>query len=311
MDRLRSMEVFVAVVDTGTFSAAAQILNLSGVMVGKTIQQLEDHLRARLLNRSTRRQNLTDAGAAFYKAARAILDQVKIAEDTIENMQATPQGRLRVSAPDTLGSAVIAPLLASYSLAHPNLHVELVLNNERVNLIEEGFDLAVRIGPLADSHLVARPLKPYEMVICASPEYLERAGVPRKVAELEEHHCLGHLAFKVRHVWYVGDTEYAWPQKTTLSTNDGHALRAAAIAGAGVIIQPEVLLAEDIARGRLVRILDSYLPTPRPINLVYLRDSKPRRKLMSLVHWILRELAPQPGAIGDPRHHMHGATHPV
>jgi DNA-binding transcriptional LysR family regulator len=137
------MEVFVAVVDTGTFSAAAQSLNLSGVMVGKTIQQLEDHLKARLLNRSTRRQNLTEAGIAFYKAARAILDQVKIAEDTIENMLATPQGRLRVSAPDTLGSAAIAPLLAAYSFEHPNVHVELVLSNERVNLIEEGFDLAV------------------------------------------------------------------------------------------------------------------------------------------------------------------------
>lgn len=291
MDRLRSMEVFVAVVDTGTFSAAAQSLNLSGVMVGKTIQQLEDHLKARLLNRSTRRQNLTDAGTAFYKAARTILDEVKIAEDTIENMQATPQGRLRVSAPDTLGSAAIAPLLAAYSVEHPNVHVELVLSNERVNLIEDGFELAVRIGPLADSHLVARPLKPYQMVICASPTYLARAGVPRTMAELEEHNCLGHLAFKVRHAWRVGDTEYAWPQKTTLSTNDGHALRAAAIAGAGLIIQPEVLLAEDIATGRLVRILDPYLPAPRPVNLVYLRDSKPRRKLMSLVHRILQELS--------------------
>jgi DNA-binding transcriptional LysR family regulator len=292
MDRLRSMEVFVAVVDMGTFSAAAQSLNLSGVMVGKTIQQLEDHLKTRLLNRSTRRRNLTDAGTAFYKAARAILDQVKIAEDTIENMQATPQGLLRVSAPDTLGSTAIAPLLASYSLEHPNVHVELMLSNERVNLIEERFDLAVRIGPLADTHLVARPLKPYQMVICASPAYLARTSVPRTISDLENHHCLGHPAFRVRNAWRIGEEEYVWPQKTTLTTNNGHALRAAAIAGAGVIIQPEVLLENDIERGELVRILDPYLPPPRPVNLVYLRDPKPRRKLMSLVQWILRDLGP-------------------
>jgi DNA-binding transcriptional LysR family regulator len=130
------------------------------------------------------------------------------------------------------------------------------------------------------------------MVICASPAYLERAGVPRTMAMLEKHNCLGHLAFRVRHAWRVGETDYAWPQKTTLSTNDGHALRAAAIAGAGVIIQPEVLLAEDIAQGRLVRILDQYLPEPRLVNLVYLRDSKPRRKLMSLVDWLLVGLGP-------------------
>jgi DNA-binding transcriptional LysR family regulator len=305
------MEVFVAVVDMGTFSAAAQSLNLSAVMVGKTVHQLEDHLKARLLNRTTRRQNLTDAGTAFYKAARDILAQVKVAEDSIENMQATPQGLLRVSAPDTLGSAAIAPLLASYSLQHPGVHVELVLSNERVNLIEERFDLAVRIGPLADTHLVARPLKPYQMVICASPEYLARTGVPLTMGDLDSHHCLGHLAFGVRNAWHVGEVEYVWPQKTTLTTNDGHALRAAAIAGAGVIIQPEVLLANDIQRGLLVRILDPYLPPPRPVNLVYLRDSKPRRKLMSLVQWILRDHALQRVAIADSTHGIHDASSPV
>lgn len=262
MDRLRSMEVFVAVVEAGNFSAAAENLHVSSVMVGKHVRRLEEYLNTRLLNRSTRRQSLTETGAAFYKATQDILEQIRQAEDIIQTRQATPSGLLRVSAPSTLGSAAIAPLVASYSSEHPDVHVELVLNNERVDLIDDRFDLAVRIGPLADSQLIARPLKPYQMIICASPEYLNRAGGPRTISELERHRCLAHLAFGGQHRWRVGETEYAWPLIASLMTNDGNALRSAALSGAGFILQPELLLADDIREGRLVRVLDTFLPQP-------------------------------------------------
>src|ERR1700688_2914848 len=157
MDKLRCMEAFVAVVETGNFSAAADKLDVSSVMVGKHIRQLEELLGARLLQRSTRRQSLTEAGAAFYESARTVLEQVRVAEHSIETMQATPRGLLRMS----------APLISVYLRQHTEVKVELVLSNTRVDLIEEGFDMAIRIGALADSELVARPLRPYRMIFFA------------------------------------------------------------------------------------------------------------------------------------------------
>ncbi|MDB5785324.1 LysR substrate-binding domain-containing protein [Caballeronia mineralivorans] len=291
MDKLRCMEAFVAVVETGNFSAAADKLDVSSVMVGKHIRQLEELLGARLLQRSTRRQSLTEAGAAFYESARTVLEQVRVAEHSIETMQATPRGLLRVSAPVTLGACAVAPLISGYLRQHAEVKVELVLSNTRVDLIEEGFDMAIRIGALAASELVARPLRPYRMIICAAPAYLERAGVPRTSADLANHQCLAHLVWNGRTAWQLEDKpEYAWPRETRFASNDGQALRAAAVNGAGLILQPEVLLADDLAAGRLVPLLQSHVPVARPVNLVYFRDRRPRRKLMSLVEYLLERM---------------------
>ncbi|VVD77503.1 LysR substrate-binding domain-containing protein [Pandoraea commovens] len=287
MDRIRDIEAFVAVVETGTFSAAADRLGVSSVMIGKHIAALETKLNARLLNRTTRKQNLTDAGTTFLQHAREILRQAALAQQSIERFQTLPQGRIRVSAPHTLGATVIAPLLARYSREHRGVHVELVLNNERVDLIEDRFDLAVRIGPLADSRLIARPIQPYQMVICGSPEYLRQSGVPRTLVDLATHRCLGHLALRSRFRWHVDGEEIMWPDTATFTSNDGHALRSAALEGAGLLLQPEVLVAQDIAQGRLVQVLGDVLPPPRPAHLVYLEDGGPRPKLTGLVNLIL------------------------
>src|ERR1700692_378951 len=292
MDKLRCMEAFVAVVETGNFSAAADKLDVSSVMVGKHIRQLEELLGARLLQRSTRRQSLTEAGAAFYESARTVLEQVRVAEHSIETMQATPRGLLRMSAPVTLGACAVAPLISGYLRQHTEVKVELVLSNTRVDLIEEGFDMAIRIGALADSELVARPLRPYRMIICAAPAYLERAGVPRTSADLANHQCLAHLVWNGRTTWQLEDKpEYAWPAETRFASNDGQALRAAAVNGAGLILQPEVLLADDLASGRLVPLLHSHVSAARAAHLVDLRDRPPRRKLMSLVEYLLERMS--------------------
>jgi DNA-binding transcriptional LysR family regulator len=285
------MEAFVAVVEGGNFRAAAEKLDVSSVMVGKHIRQMEEFLGTRLLHRTTRQQSLTEAGAAFYESAQAVLNQVQSAERSIESMQVAPKGMLRISAPMTLGTCSIAPILSAYLERYPLVQVELVLSNVRVDLVAEGFDIAIRIGSLEDSEFVARPIAPYRMNICAAPSYLAKRGTPETPADLVHHDCLGHLVWRGRNVWQLGDgREYAWPANSRLACNDGHALRAAAVEGAGVILQPEVLLKSDVDSGRLVPILQSFLPTSRPVNLIYLPDPRPRHKLASMVDFLLHEL---------------------
>lgn len=301
MDKLRSMEVFVAVVEAGSFSAAAQQLDLSAVMVGKHVQQLEAHLGTRLLERSTRRQRLTEAGGGFYENCKKVLEQVRWAETSVESLQATPRGLLRISAPVTLGACLIAPLLASYLEAYPQVQAELTLSNSRVNLIEDAYDLAVRIGALGEAELVAKPLAPYRMVICASPAYLQRKGVPVSPADLVRHDCLTHLVWSSRGAWPHLDApnELAWPARGRFASNDGHALRAAALRGAGLLLQPEVLLADDLGAGRLRPVLQQYVPAARPVHLVYLPDFRPRPKLTSLVNYLVQHLDGPAAPAGD------------
>ncbi|MCW7537648.1 LysR family transcriptional regulator [Aquabacterium sp. A7-Y] len=295
MDKLRSMEVFVAVVDAGSFTAAATRLEISAVMVGKYIRELETHLGTRLIQRSTRRQSLTEAGRRYGEDCRKVLEQVRWAEASIEGLHAAPRGLLRVTAPVTLGSTLVAAHVADYLARHPQVRIELVLNDSMADLHEEGYDLAVRIGEQVDPDLVARPLRPYRIVICASPEYLRRFGRPATPAELPRHRCLGHLSWTRRNAWRLmghGPEAGQWPDEGPLSSNNGQALRIAALGGAGLLMQPEVLLADDIAAGRLVPVLQDFLPPPRAVHLVYLPDHRPLPKLRSFVSHLLKQMGP-------------------
>jgi DNA-binding transcriptional LysR family regulator len=283
------MEALVSVVEAGNFTLAGNKLGITTVMVGRQIRQLEELLGTRLLKRNTRKQSLTDAGALFYRSAKDILDNVARVQEAVQDINAEPRGRLRVATPVSMGSSMIAPLVAKYQQRHPQVEIELVLGNGMVNLIEEGVDLAVRVGALPDSGLVARPLRPYQNRICASPEYLERAGTPLRWSDLQSHRCLVHQAWHPEWVSTDGDA-LAWPTHQAFSANDGYALRAAALAGAGLILQPEVLLADAIRSGGLVVVLDRFVPPPIPVHLLYLQDPYPRRRLASLVDFLVAEL---------------------
>lgn len=289
MDTLRCMQAFVAVAEHGSFAAAAVQLQVSAVMVGKYIQQLEAHLGTALLQRNTRHQRLTEAGAAYLAGCRQVLEQVQQAEADVAGLQRQPQGLLRISAPTTWGSCVLAPLLSGLLRAQPLLNIELDLSNRRVDLIEDGFDAAIRVGPLPSQELVARPLPPYAMSLCASPAYLRRHGTPRTPADLAGHDCLSHLAWRGGHGWQLANGEQVdWDAR--LSSNDGYALREAAVAGAGLILQPTALLAEDIAAGRLKPLLRDYVPAPRPMHLIYLPDRRPRPRLQCFVEYVLQHV---------------------
>lgn len=289
MDTLRCMQAFVAVAECGSFAGAAEQLQVSAVMVGKYIQQLEAHLGTGLLQRNTRRQRLTEAGSAYLAGCRQVLEQVQQAEADVAGLQVQPRGLLRVSAPTTWGSCVLAPQLAGLLRAQPQLNVELDLSNRRVDLIEDGFDVAIRVGPLPSQEVVARPLPPYAMSLCAAPSYLRRRGTPRTPADLEGHDCLSHLAWRGGHGWQLTNGEQVdWEAR--LTCNDGVALREAAVAGAGLVLQPTALLAGEIAAGRLKPLLRDYLPEPRPMHLIYLPDRRPRPRLQCFVDFVMTTL---------------------
>ncbi|TPW62049.1 LysR family transcriptional regulator [Klebsiella aerogenes] len=292
MDKLRGMETFVAVVECGSFTGAAARLEMSAVMVGKYIALLEGQLGTRLLERNTRRQSLTDAGRVYFDEARRVLEQVANAERSVERLRLAPAGTLRVSAPVSFGASIIAPLTASFLQAWPEVRVELDLTNRMVDLVDEGIDLAIRIGDIQRTDLVAKYLASYRMAICAAPDYLARHGTPHTPADLAGHQCLSHTVWTARNEWRLPGAaeEVRWKRDAVLRCNDGYALRMAAVAGAGLLLQPEVLLAEDLANGRLVRILQNYTPEPRPIHLLWRQDLRPLPKLTRFVEHLLKEV---------------------
>ncbi len=292
MDKLRGMETFVAVVECGSFTGAAARLEMSAVMVGKYIALLEGQLGTRLLERNTRRQSLTDAGRVYFDEARRVLEQVANAERSVERLRLAPAGTLRVSAPVSFGASIIAPLTASFLQAWPEVRVELDLTNRMVDLVDEGIDLAIRIGDIQRTDLVAKYLAPYRMAICAAPDYLARHGTPQTPSDLAGHQCLSHTVWTARNEWRLPGAaeEVRWKRDAVLRCNDRYALRMAAVAGAGLLLQPEVLLAEDLANGRLVRILQNYTPEPRPIHLLWRQDLRPLPKLTRFVEHLLKEV---------------------
>ncbi|PXX37866.1 LysR family transcriptional regulator [Undibacterium pigrum] len=289
MDKLRSMEVFVAVVDAGSFTAAAAQCEISPVMVGKHIQFLEKLLGARLLTRTTRRQSLTELGVQYAEQCKAILSQISEAESGAARMRGGARGVLKITSPVTFGSEMLAPAMVDYLATYPEMRADLHMNDRLVDVVEDGFDAAIRIGQLEDSTLVARPLRPYSMMICAAPAYLKRRGIPRTPADLTAHECLDFLHWN-RHVrWRLTkETEEATEIPVSrLRSNNGQALKSAAVAGFGIVMQSELLLASEVAAGRLVPLMEDYVPAPRPMHLLYPRDRQPTPKLSTFIDFML------------------------
>jgi DNA-binding transcriptional LysR family regulator len=306
MDKLLSMEVFVAVVDKGSFTAASEAFNISPVMVGKHIRSLEERLGARLLTRTTRRQSLTEIGQRYAERCRLILADIRAAESGAEAMRTAPRGMLKVNAPVSFGTQWLAPAMTDYLALHPEVSLDLQLNDRVVDLVEEGFDAAIRIGVLDDSGMVARPLMPYRMLICASPAYLERAGIPKTPGDLAAHQCLDYSHWNKRVRWTLNNEDGDAPElpATRFRSNNGQALRMAALRGYGVVMQSEVLLGEDVEAGRLVSLLEAYVPSPRPMHLIYPHDRQPTPKLTTFIDFVLERFGPE-GQSAKPARRRH------
>jgi DNA-binding transcriptional LysR family regulator len=260
MDQLNAMRAFVAVAESGHFAQASERLGASRTMASKLVMDLEAHLGQRLLNRTTRRVSLTELGAAYLERCRDILAAIEEAEREITAQASEPVGRLRVTAPMSFGVSHVAPQIAVYTARHPRVSVDLVLNDRLVDLVEEGYDLAIRIGRLADSSLVAKRIGVTRLITCASPAYLAAHGRPKTPADLAQHECLLYSYASAGAVWTfsgVGGEETV-RVGGRVACNNGDAIRAMAIAGLGVVAQPDFIVARHLRSGALEQVLAAY-----------------------------------------------------
>jgi len=271
MNRFAELSALVRTVDRGSQAAAARELRITPAMVGRYIQALENRLGVRLLNRTTARQSLTEAGIAFYARASTILEQLEEAETTASDRQAEPRGTLRVNAPMSFGARHLAATVSEFCDRHPGVRVEMVLNDRVVDLIEEGYDVAVRIGRLADSGLIVRRLTTCRLVVCASPGYLARRGTPRTPADLLEHNCLLYAYASNGGVWrFQGEEGEAEVRLAgDVVVNNGDALLAAALAGQGVILQPTFIVGAALRQGCLVSLLPGWRLADLDVHAAY------------------------------------------
>ncbi|MBF0213611.1 MAG: LysR family transcriptional regulator [Magnetococcales bacterium] len=260
MDRLAFMETFVRVVESGSFAEAARKGGLSRAAVSKYIEALEEHLGIRLLNRTTRSLHLTVEGELYYHRCCRILEEISEAEQSVTHLHAEPRGLLRVSAPMSFGALHLAQIVTEFLSAHPAVELDLVLNDRFVDLVEEGFDVAVRIGTLGDSTLMVRRLANARLVACASPGYLASRGEPTSPEALSDHSCLLYSYTASPGLWRFRRDGEEFTARVTglLRANNGEALRLAARSGLGIVLLPTFLVAEDLQAGLLKPLLTDY-----------------------------------------------------
>lgn len=288
MDRLTSMNVFVKAAELGSFASAAQALRLSPQMVAKHIARLESRLGTTLINRTTRRQHLTDIGRSYYERCKIVLSEAEAADAIALNMKATPSGTLRVNAPVTFGASTLAPFITHYLDRFPETRIELTLNDRMVDPVEEGYEVIVRIGVLSDSPLIAYPLKPYRLIACASPGYLAQHGLPETPADLERHSCLVYGNWTpqspCRWQFYQEGKMLEVRPEGRFHANDWRALLHAAVKGYGVTLGPEDVLDEEIRAGRLVQVLPDYEGPSRPMHILTPSGLRQTVKIRSFIN---------------------------
>jgi DNA-binding transcriptional LysR family regulator len=271
MDRLHELEVFVAVAGAGSFAKAGTRLRLSPPAVTRAISALEDRLGARVFNRTTRSLTITDVGQRFLDSARRVLVDLDAAEKEAVGETAMPQGHLTITASVTFGRSALAPLVCGFLSQHPRVTASVVLLDRVVNLVEEGIDLAVRIGPLPDSSLIAKRVGAVRRILVASPDYLARRGTPVSPADLKLHSVIAFTGLMPNREWRFasGRSPNSVALNPTLEINDATAAIAAAEMGHGITIALSYMVHEKIREGKLVMVLDDFTPSPRPVHLVY------------------------------------------
>ena len=293
MDKLAAMRVLRKVAELGSFSAAADGLDLSKSAVSKIVRGLEDELGARLLNRTTRRTSLTEAGTRYVERVGELLAALEEIEAEAADGRATPRGRLRVNAPMSFGLLHVAPLLPALLEAHRDLEIDLVLNDRVVDLVDEGFDVAIRIGHLADSSLIARRLGETRLVLVSSARYLAGAPPLAAAADLAGHACLLYAYGRWREEWRLVERgePVAVRIRGPLRANNGEALLRAASAGLGIALLPDFIAAAALARGDVVHVLPEVSGGVLPIHALYPPNRHPLAKLRVFVEHLRRELA--------------------
>ena len=295
MDRLTSLTAFVRVVDSGGFSAAGRRLNMSTTMVSNHVQALEDRLGARLLHRTTRKVSLTEVGKAYYDRATQILADLEQADDIAGALQSTPRGTLRIYTATHI-VPFVAPVVTEFLKSYPGVTVDLSMGERTIDLIDEGYDVAIRLTPPPDSSLIVRSLATWRHVLCCSPAYLEKHGPLQQLSELAEHNCVRHVLYPFDDGWHFVDRK-GNPASVRVSgnliANSGETLRTAALQGIGILLAPGFLVAGDLDSGRLVRVLSEYRPVEFAMNAVYPHRHHLSAKVRTFIDLLVHHSAEQ------------------
>lgn len=288
MDTLDGMRTFVAVVSEGSFSRAAERLNMSPQLVSKYVAQLETRLGARLINRSTRRLSITEVGQAYHERCRDVLADIDEMENAVGDAAVAAKGTLRINAPMIFGTMHLSSAIAEYQREQPEVSVDLTLDDRVVDIVSEGYDIAIRIGRLRESSLVARKLAPVRLVVCASPDYLEERGVPDTPQDLKDHECLRYTLASDSDRWQFRERDETHDVQVTGSflANNGDAIRLAALAGRGLALQPTFIVGDDIRAGRLQIVLQDYELEPMGVYAVYAHRKYLSGKVRTFVDYL-------------------------
>jgi DNA-binding transcriptional LysR family regulator len=287
MNPFEDMRLFCQVMESGSFTAAAEHLGLSKQFVSRRLIQLEERLGVRLLNRSTRRLDVTPLGQSYYESALRLLSEVEQVEQGISGQNTDPRGTIRLSAPLSFAMAHLGSLLPLFLQRHPHVSVEVDLSDRPVDLISEGYDLVLRIGTLEDSTLIARRIASVQRVYCASPDYLTRRGTPQTPEDLAEHECLpyGHSR-QVQWRFMVKGKPLVMNVSGRMRVNNGELLRDSAIAGLGVTYLPTFIVAEALQDGRLVTLLEGFTPEALALSAVFPQHRQSSRPVQALIEFL-------------------------
>jgi len=296
MDTIVGMRTFSTVIAEGSFTRAAERLDMSTQLVSKYVNQLESRLSVRLLNRSTRHLSVTEAGHIYYERCQQLLADFDEMEDIVGQTSVKAQGKLRISAPMSFGTMHLTRAITKFTTLHPEISIDLSLDDRVVDIVNEGFDLAIRIGKLPDSSLIARKLAPVRMVVCGAHDYFERRGIPETPEKLTGHDCLQYEYWSEQGQWsfeHNGEMHRV-PVKGPFSANNGNALRVAAIAGCGIILQPTFIVGDDIRAGRLQVVLDNYRLREANVYAVYAHRQYLSAKVRIFVDYLAEYFGPSP-----------------
>lgn len=297
MDRLQTMQIYVQVVDSGSFTQAAEVLQLHRPTITKAVQQLERELGVRLLHRTTRKVSVTTEGGEFYQRCRRLLEEVNDTFSSFTSDAVIPTGRLRLDLPVTLAKSVIIPALPDFQKRYPQIELTLGATDQPVDLFDDGIDCVVRLGELKDSSLVARRIGAIPMVTCASPQYLERYGMPKSLEDLAQHRAVNFFTGRERKVvdwaFRVENTTVTLRLRSGIVTNESEALLACGLAGFGLLQGVRPALQPYLDKGRLVQVLADYPALPKPVSILYPSRSYLAPKVRVFVDWLTELLDQQ------------------
>ncbi len=293
---IRQMVIFSQVVETGSFSAAARRLGQSRSAISKSITNLEKSLGVRLLSRSTRHLSLTEIGTAFVEHCRRISEEVEQAKQLVDSLHLRPSGTLRVAASVAFGTLHIAPALSDFLTLYPEIDIDMTIIDRPVDLVEEKFDVVIRVCQIPPENVVARKIAPASNRLCATPEYLKKYGIPQKPEDLSSHNCLDYIHSGEDGIWRFAGPQgsISVPISGRLRINDDDALSQAVLGGLGLAILPTFLIGKHLQTGRLSAVLTEYLPTNRHIYAIYLSARNQPAKIRAFVEFLYDRFGPEP-----------------